>query len=83
MTGDEMERAIEFLLQHQARLDDRMAETRAQGERTQAQIERTQEQIERTQTQVERTQARPVCIVSARPAALNAAIVSEPCLTTR
>lgn len=38
MTGEEMERAIEFLLQNQATLEERM-------ERTQAQLSETQRQL--------------------------------------
>jgi ferritin-like metal-binding protein YciE len=64
MTGDEMERAIEFLLKSQANFEARQAtfDTRFEAERaeTNRQIrdlataqERTQEQLERTQEQLD------------------------------
>jgi chromosome segregation ATPase len=45
MTGEEMERAIEFLLQNQATLEERLA-------RTQSQLSDTHGQVAATQTQV-------------------------------
>jgi chromosome segregation ATPase len=41
MTGEEMERAIEFLLQNQATLEERIDRTQAQLGETQAQIAET------------------------------------------
>ena len=38
MTGEEMERAIEFLLQNQATLEQRVEQTQAQLSQTQAQL---------------------------------------------
>jgi chromosome segregation ATPase len=48
MTGEEMERAIEFLLKNQATHDERI-------ERTQAQIGEMQAQLSKTQTQLAQT----------------------------
>jgi ABC-type transporter Mla subunit MlaD len=45
MTGEEMERAIEFLLQHQATLEGRIERTQMQLSETQAQLSETQAQI--------------------------------------
>jgi chromosome segregation ATPase len=56
MTGDEMERAIEFLLQNQARLEERGAQTQQQLSQTQQQLSQTQEQLGQTQEQLGQTQ---------------------------
>ncbi len=53
MTGEEMERAIEFLLQCQANSEARIGRLEAVQGRTQEQIDRTQVQIEQTQVQLD------------------------------
>jgi chromosome segregation ATPase len=45
MTGEEMERAIEFLLQHQAIFEGRIERMQAQLSETQAQVSETQAQL--------------------------------------
>jgi chromosome segregation ATPase len=45
MTGEEMERAIEFLLQNQATMEERLTRTQSQLSETQSQISETQSQI--------------------------------------
>lgn len=45
MTGEEMERAIEFLLQNQATLEDRIGRTQMQLSETQGQLGRVVESI--------------------------------------
>lgn len=45
MTGDEMERAIEFLLQNQATLEERITRMQQQLGQTQQQLGQTQEQL--------------------------------------
>lgn len=45
MTGEEMERAIEFLLQNQATLEQRVEQTQAQLSQTQAQLGQAVESI--------------------------------------
>ena len=52
MTGEEMERAIEFLLQHEATLEGRIERTQAQLSETQAQLSETQTQLSETQAQI-------------------------------
>ena len=52
MTGEEMERAIEFLLQHQATLEGRIERMQAQLSGTQAQLSETQAQLSGTQAQI-------------------------------
>jgi chromosome segregation ATPase len=52
MTGEEMERAIEFLLQHQATLEGRIERTQMQLSETQAQLSETQTQLSGTQAQI-------------------------------
>ena len=63
MTGEEMERAIEFLLQSQASSEARIgrieaAIDRLEGtqERAQSQLDRTQSHLDRTQSQIDQTQ---------------------------
>jgi chromosome segregation ATPase len=45
MTGEEMERAIEFLLQNQATIEERVTQTQEQLSATQTQLSATQTQI--------------------------------------
>jgi chromosome segregation ATPase len=45
MTGEEMERAVEFLLRHQATLDGRIERMQVQLSETQAQVSETQAQL--------------------------------------
>ena len=45
MTGEEMERAIEFLLQNQATLEQRVEQTQAQLSQTQGQLSQVVESI--------------------------------------
>jgi chromosome segregation ATPase len=52
MTGEEMERAIEFLLQHQGTLEGRIERTQVQLSETQAQLSETQAQLSETQAQI-------------------------------
>ena len=55
MTGEEMERAIDFLLKNQANFDARAEKTDQQIEQTRQQIEQTRQQIEQTNQQIEQT----------------------------
>jgi YesN/AraC family two-component response regulator len=52
MTGDEMERAIEFLLQGQAKFEVQFEKTQQQMERTQQQLELMQQQLKLTDQRV-------------------------------
>lgn len=45
MTGEEMERAIEFLLQNQTTMEGRVSQTQEQLSRTQAQLSQVVESI--------------------------------------
>ena len=56
MTGEEMERAIEFLLQSQASSEARIGRIESAIDRLEGTQERTQEQIDQTQLQIDRTQ---------------------------
>jgi ABC-type transporter Mla subunit MlaD len=53
MTGEEMERALEFLLQSQANYDARLEQTNARLEQTNAQLEQTNEQVAETSRQLQ------------------------------
>ena len=52
MTGDEMERAIEFLLQSQAKAEAQIAETWQQIAQTNRQLAETDRQVAETQRQL-------------------------------
>jgi septal ring factor EnvC (AmiA/AmiB activator) len=56
MTGEEMERAIEFLLQSQANFEERLVAFEAQQRRTDEQIAETGRQIAETGRQVAETE---------------------------
>lgn len=75
MTGEEMERAIEFLLQSQANFETRLAGFEAQQRRTDERIAETNEQIAETnrivQLQAE-TQTQFIGIVTSSMEALAA-----------
>jgi uncharacterized protein involved in exopolysaccharide biosynthesis len=53
MTGEEMERALEFLLQSQANYDARLGQTNARLEQTNKQLEQTNQQIAETSRQLQ------------------------------
>lgn len=53
MTGDEMERAIEFLLKHQANFESRQATLETQLEKTSHQVEDTNKRLEDTNKRLE------------------------------
>ena len=53
MTGEEMERAIEFLLQSQANSEARIGRIEAAIDRLEGTQERTQSQLDRTQAQLD------------------------------
>jgi septal ring factor EnvC (AmiA/AmiB activator) len=55
VNGEELERAIDFLLKSQANLDTRIALTNEQLARTDEQLARTDEQLARTDEQLART----------------------------
>jgi two-component system CheB/CheR fusion protein len=55
MTPEEIERAIETLLNNQANYELQLERTNRQLEQTNDQLERTNRQLERTDSQVERT----------------------------
>lgn len=80
MTGEEMERAIEFLLQNQAnleaRFEARMAAVEARQERTDQQIAETNAQIAETNRQLQtyaETQSEFISIMSRNVDALTTA----------
>ncbi|MCA1616229.1 MAG: hypothetical protein LC800_19435 [Acidobacteria bacterium] len=56
MTGEEMERAIEFILQSQATSEARIGRIEAAIDRLEGTQERTQSQLDRTQSQLDQTQ---------------------------
>lgn len=56
MTGEEMERAIEFLLQSQASFEERLRAFEAQQRRTDEQIAETGRQVAETGRQVAQTE---------------------------
>ncbi|HUQ31361.1 MAG TPA: hypothetical protein VM095_04535 [Pyrinomonadaceae bacterium] len=55
MTGEEMERALEFLLQSQANYDARLEQTNARLEQTNAWLEQTNARLEQTSGQIAET----------------------------
>lgn len=55
MTGEEMERSIEFLLNSQASLESKIEQTNNQVKQTSRQIEQTNSQLEQTNSQLEQT----------------------------
>ena len=52
MNGEEMQRAIEFLLEHQATLEQRIEQTNAQLAQTNEQLAQTNEQLAQTNAQL-------------------------------
>jgi archaellum component FlaC len=54
MTGEEMERAIEFLLKNQARTDARLEQTIEQVNQTSHQLDRLSDRVDKLGIQVER-----------------------------
>jgi ABC-type transporter Mla subunit MlaD len=55
MTGEEMERALEFLLQSQANYDARLEQTNARLEQTNAWLVQTNARLEQTSEQISET----------------------------
>ena len=55
MTSEEMERAIEILLNNQARYELQLEQTNRQLEQTNEQVQQTNEQLQQTNEQVQQT----------------------------
>jgi DNA repair ATPase RecN len=58
MTGDEVERSIEFLLKHQATLETQVERTSLQVEKTAQRLEETNVRLEETNQRLEETNQR-------------------------